>query len=51
MHALGYDHQPCNTTTATNGRCPIMYQSTIGCPEGFKCGYNISAADYTKRLY
>ena len=50
MHALGYDHQPCDETTATDGRCPIMYQSTKSCPEGFKCGYNITAADYTKRI-
>jgi hypothetical protein len=51
MHALGYDHQECNENTATNGICPIMYQATKGCPEGFQCGYNITKADYTKRLY
>jgi len=51
MHAIGYDHQECNENTATNGICPIMYQATRGCPEGFKCGYNITKVDYNKRLY
>jgi hypothetical protein len=50
MHALGYDHQPCNTNTATNGVCPVLYQSTRGCPSGFKCGFNVTLADYDSRI-
>lgn len=50
MHALGYDHQVCDANTAPNGICPIMYQSTRGCPKGFKCGYNITKFDYEKKL-
>lgn len=50
MHALGFDHQECNEKTAPNGVCPIMYQSTRGCPTGFKCGYNITKFDYEKRI-
>lgn len=50
MHALGYDHQVCNKNTAPNGVCPIMYQSTRGCPKGFKCGHNITKFDYEKRI-
>jgi hypothetical protein len=49
-HALGYDHQPCNSSTAVNGVCPVLYQSTRGCPKGFKCGYQIVDADYTNLL-
>ncbi len=36
-HALGFDHVPCDATTAVNGVCPVMYQSTRGCGE-FQCG-------------
>jgi hypothetical protein len=50
LHALGFDHQPCDETTAVNGICPILYQSTRGCPPGFKCGYDVTDADYTKRI-
>jgi hypothetical protein len=50
MHALGYDHQPCNEETAKNGTCPILYQSTRGCPSGYKCGYTITEADYGKKI-
>ena len=50
MHALGYAHQPCNETTAVNGVCPVMYQSTRGPPSGYTCGYEIQPVDYTKRL-
>lgn len=50
MHALGYDHQECNSLTAPNGVCPIMYQSTRGCPAGFKCGYDITKFDYENRI-
>jgi hypothetical protein len=50
MHALGYDHQPCNASTAVDGICPIMYQATRGCPPGFQCGNEILAVDYTKEL-
>jgi len=38
MHALGYDHQVCNEENSCNGTCPVMYQSTRGCPKGFECG-------------
>lgn len=50
-HALGYDHQPCNTQTAMNGRCPVMYQSTRGPPIGFRCGYKPIGVDITKKLF
>ena len=50
MHGLGFDHQPCNETTAVNGVCPIMTQSTRGCPKGFRCGYKPLPADYTLKL-
>ena len=50
MHAIGYDHQPCNSKTAPDGICPIMYQSTRGCPKGFKCGYKTKTVDYYKNL-
>ena len=50
MHALGYDHQPCNTNTAVNGVCPILYQSTRGPPVGFKSGYEVLDIDYTKKI-
>lgn len=48
LHALGFDHQPCNKETAPEGICPIMYQSTRGPPDGYKCGYEIMDVDYTK---
>jgi hypothetical protein len=48
MHALGFDHQPCNEKTATDGICPIMYQSTRGAPDGYKCGFDVTDVDYTK---
>lgn len=50
LHALGYDHQPCNKETAVGGVCPILYQSTRGPPTGFKSGYEIQPIDYTKKL-
>jgi len=50
MHALGYHHQPCNEQTAVNGVCPVLYQSTRGCPKGFKCGHKITEIDYTRRI-
>lgn len=50
MHALGYDHVKCNKSTAPNGICPALYQSTRGCPKGFKCGYNVSAVDYSNPM-
>lgn len=46
-HGLGYDHQPCGAGT---GRCPVMYQSTRGCPAGRKCGYMPVEADITALL-
>ena len=45
-HALGYDHVPCNKDTAVNGVCPVMYQSTRGCPDGFACGKDVSYYDW-----
>ena len=54
MHALGYEHQPCNDDTARiiNGKkvCPVMYQSTRGAPPGYVCGSEITDIDYTKLL-
>ncbi len=50
MHALGFDHQPCNKNTAPNGVCPVLYQSTRGPPKGFRCGYEVTDVDYTKKL-
>jgi hypothetical protein len=50
MHALGYDHQPCNVATALNGICPVLYQATRGPPAGFKAGYQVTEFDYQKRL-
>lgn len=50
MHALGFDHQPCNAETAKNGRCPVLYQATRGPPPGFKAGYEVTDVDYTKKL-
>jgi hypothetical protein len=41
-HALGYDHQKCDENTiGTDGRCPVMNQSTRGCKE-FPCGYQVN---------
>ena len=50
LHALGYNHVECNAKTAPNGVCPILYQSTRGCPDGFKCGYQITPFDYKERI-
>jgi hypothetical protein len=50
MHALGYDHQPCNAETAPGGVCPVLYQSTRGPPAGFKCGHEITEFDYGKKI-
>jgi hypothetical protein len=50
LHGLGYDHQECNANTAVNGVCPILYQSTVGCPKGFKCGYEVADIDYSKKI-
>jgi hypothetical protein len=50
LHALGFDHQPCNKETAPNGVCPVLYQSTRGCPNGFKCGYQVTPFDYNKKI-
>lgn len=38
-HALGHGHLECDNTTSVNGICPVMYQSTAGCPIGYACGY------------
>jgi hypothetical protein len=50
MHALGYDHQVCDNSTAPNGVCPVLYQATRGCPSGFKCGYKVTPYDYNKKI-
>ena len=50
MHALGYDHQPCNSATAVNGVCPVLYQATRGAPRGFKCGTEVAPVDFTKKM-
>jgi len=54
LHALGYDHQECTSKTAiTIGDkkiCPVMYQSTRGCPEGFECGKEPIESDFTSRI-
>lgn len=49
-HALGLDHQQCNEQTAERGVCPVLYQSTVGCPKGFQCGWNVTAADYKNKI-
>ncbi len=41
-HALGYDHEECNELTAKNKVCPIMYQSTVGAPNGYLPGYIVN---------
>jgi hypothetical protein len=46
-HALGYDHQPCEPG---EGTCPVMYQSTRGCPRGRTCGFEPTPQDLTKIL-
>lgn len=45
MHALGFDHQPCETDV-----CPVMYQATRGPPPGKKAGHNITSLDWTKKI-
>lgn len=49
-HGLGYDHQMCNKYTSVNGICPVMYQSTIGCPTGYKCGNTPLQCDRDMRI-
>lgn len=49
-HALGYDHQDCISETVLDGTCPVMYQSTRGCPPKFKCGYKVTPADFRDKL-
>lgn len=44
-HGLGKDHLTCDGKTVVDGRCPVMYQSTRGCPDGFLCGYQPSVND------
>jgi hypothetical protein len=50
LHALGYDHQVCDETTAVNGVCPVMYQSTRGPPKGFTSGYKVTPSDFANRI-
>lgn len=40
-HALGYDHKKC----IGRDTCPVMYQSTKGCPIGKSCGYQPDERD------
>lgn len=49
-HGLGFDHQPCTKQTAINGTCPVMYQSTRGCPDGFICGQIPNIYDLNKKI-
>ena len=49
-HALGYDHVKCDETTSKNGICPVMFQSTRGCPDGYQCGFELLPADRTVLL-
>lgn len=46
-HGLGYGHQPC---VKGDEVCPVMFQSTIGCPENIKCGHQPDMRDTQKRL-
>lgn len=50
MHALGHEHVKCdeNHHTVVNGQkvCPVLYQSTRGCPDGFLCGYAATQHDF-----
>ena len=46
-HGLGYDHQECRKGS---GRCPVMYQSTRGAPEGAQCGFEVTPIDITRLL-
>lgn len=39
-HALGYTHKEC-----TGDVCPVMYQSTRGCPADTVCGYQPDERD------
>ena len=50
MHGLGFDHQPCDASTAVNGVCPVLYQATRGAPSEFKCGQDVLNADFTKKI-
>ena len=50
MHGLGFDHQPCNASTAVNGVCPVLYQATRGAPAGFKCGQDAIDVDFAKKI-
>ena len=55
-HALGFDHQECSAKTSTYSPetnewyCPVMYQSTRGCPNGIICGSKVSKFDFEKRI-
>jgi len=48
-HALGYHHQTCSVDSA-GATCPVMYQSTRGCPPGKDCGYAPDARDLGTRI-
>ncbi len=45
-HALGFDHVTCDVDKRSNNTCPVMYQSTRGCPSGVKCGMQVSNVDF-----
>ena len=49
-HALSYHHQPCNKSTAPGGVCPVMYQSTRGCPDGYTCGHQVTRYDQSVKI-
>ena len=46
-HALGFTHQPC-TESDPFKTCPVMYQSTRGCPKNKHCGRQPVEQDRTK---
>ena len=49
-HALGYNHAECNDKTLVDNKCPVMYQSTRGCPENVNCGYQPSRTDLQSEM-
>jgi hypothetical protein len=48
-HALGYGHVKCDKEHVYNSTCPVMYQSTRGCPEGYSCAFRVSPVDLLQR--
>ena len=46
-HGLGINHRTCDEKNNIDGICPVMYQSTRGCPKGYRCAYRPNNLDYT----